>query len=582
MRARIERSARDVAVDVALIDRSLSTFSGGERAAAAALVAVVASPDLLIADEPLSGLDARSAERLAATLRESGATRVIAAHDLSLLGSATAQHLRLDGGRVIATAAVPTTSPDWSTMRCDEGGGAPIVQLFRATAAGRTVGPSSLAVMRGTTTLITGETGSGKSTLLHLVAGTLPLESGERIAAPDLRIRFAPQDSGLLLGARPARALVASSDAARAELFAQRLNVNHLLDASPGRLSDGERRRLAVVVTLAAAPDVLILDEPSGGLDDERVAALCDLLGDRELLGGSAVVIATHDPRLSALSQPDARPLRRVRHPVETGTSAEPTEGGLAALLPAPAARVAESAERLLSPDLGRRLIGTANPLTRLGLALFWFALSIASPATPVAQAAIALPVLVVAWISGVQILATLKLALALTPALAGIVLANLFGGASVEEAVGAGTRLIAFAAGSLVLLRPFEPLRMADAFIEKLRAPFAPTMALLATAARIPTLRDEARERRAIRRLTRRGADPLLLADMFDSVIRAVPQLAIALEVRGVRLPSRQAPPTRRRPSRFGRADLLIVGLSVGGLLVSVVRAVAEAILAA
>jgi energy-coupling factor transport system ATP-binding protein len=436
--------------------------------------------------------------------------------------------------------------------------------------------------MRGTTTLLTGETGSGKSTLLHLVAATLPVEEGERIAAPDLRIRFAPQDPGLLLGARPARALIAPSDAARAEVLAQRLDVTHLIDASPGRLSDGERRRLAIVVTLAAAPDLLLLDEPSGGLDDVRVAALCDLLGDRDLLGTTAVLIATHDPRLSALSRPDARPFRRVRHPEETGSSLELSEGGLAALLPAPAARVAESAERLLSPELGRRLIGTANPLTRLGLALFWFALSIASPATPVAQAAIALPVLVVAWVSGVQILATLRLALALTPALAGIVLANLFGGASVEEAVGAGTRLLAFAAGSLVLLRPFEPLRMADAFIEKLRAPFAPTMALLATAARIPTLRDEARERRAIRRLTRRGADPLLLADMFDSVIRAVPQLAIALEVRGVRLPSRQAPPTRRRPSRFGRADLLIVSLSAGGLLISIARAVAEAILGA
>jgi energy-coupling factor transport system ATP-binding protein len=582
MRSRIERSARDAAVDVALIDRSLTTFSGGERAAAAALVALVASPDLLIADEPLGGLDARSAERLAATLRESGATRVIAAHDLSLLGSATAQHLRLDGGRVVAPTTSSATATPWSEIGSNDGGGAPIVQLVRATAAGRTVGPSSLAVMRGTTTLLTGETGSGKSTLLHLVAGTLALDTGERIAAPDLRIRFAPQDSGLLLGARPARAYIAPSDAARAELLALRLDVAQLLDASPGRLSDGERRRLAIVVTLAAAPDVLVLDEPSGGLDDERVAALCGLLSDRELLGSCAVVIATHDPRLSALSRPDARPLRRVRHPEETGTSVEPTEGGLAALLPKPAARVAESAERLLSPELGRRLIGTANPLTRLGLALFWFALSIASPATPVAQAAIALPVLLVAWVSGVQILATLKLALALTPALAGIVLANLFGGASVEEAVGAGTRLLAFAAGSLVLLRPFEPLRMADAFIEKLRAPFTPTMALLATAARIPTLRDEARERRAIRRLTRRGADPFLLADMFDSVIRAVPQLAIALEVRGVRLPTRETPPTRRRPSRFGRADLLIVSLSVGGLLVTIARAVAEAILAA
>ena len=582
MRSQIERCAREAAVDLALMERSLSTFSGGERAAAAALVALVAAPDLLIADEPLGGLDARSAERLAATLRESGATRVIAAHDLLLLNSATAQHLRLDGGTVVATGALPVTAPAWREMHSAEAGGAPFVQLVRATAAHRTVGPSSLAVMRGTTTLLTGETGSGKSTLLHLVAATLPVEEGERIAAPDLRIRFAPQDPGLLLGARPARALIAPSDAARAEVLAQRLDVTHLIDASPGRLSDGERRRLAIVVTLAAAPDLLLLDEPSGGLDDVRVAALCDLLGDRDLLGTTAVLIATHDPRLGALSRPDARPLRRVRHPEETGTSVELSEGGLAALLPAPAARVAESAERLLSPELGRRLIGTANPLTRLGLALFWFALSIASPATPVAQAAIALPVLVVAWVSGVQILATLRLALALTPALAGIVLANLFGGASVEEAVGAGTRLLAFAAGSLVLLRPFEPLRMADAFIEKLRAPFAPTMALLATAARIPTLRDEARERRAIRRLTRRGADPLLLADMFDSVIRAVPQLAIALEVRGVRLPSRQAPPTRRRPSRFGRADLLIVSLSAGGLLISIARAVAEAILGA
>ena len=582
MRSRIERFARDAAVDVALMDRSLSTFSGGERAAAAALVALVASPDLLIADEPLGGLDARSAERLALTLRESGATRVIAAHDLSLLDSATAQQLRLDSGRVVAPTTSSATATTWSAIGSNGGGGAPIVQLLRATAADRAVGPCSLAVMRGTTTLLTGDTGSGKSTLLHLVAGTLPLDTGERLAQPDLQIRFAPQDSGLLLGARPARAHISPSDAGRAEEIAQRLDVAHLLDAPPGRLSDGERRRLAIVVTIAAAPDVLILDEPSGGLDDARVVALCTLLSDRELLGTSALLIATHDPRLSALSRPDARPLRRVRHPEETGTSVEAVAGGLAALLPAPAARVAESAERLLSPELGRRLIGTANPLTRLGLALFWFALSIASPTTPVAQAAIALPVLVVAWISGVQILATLKLAIALTPALAGIVLANLFGGASVEEAVGAGTRLLAFAAGSLVLLRPFEPLRMADAFIEKLRVPFAPTMALLATAARIPTLRDEARERRAIRRLTRRGADPLLLADLFDSVIRAVPQLAIALEVRGVRLPTRQSPPTRRRPSRFGRADMLIVSLSAGGLLVSVARAVVEVILGA
>ena len=157
------------------------------------------------------------------------------------------------------------------------------------------------------------------------------------------------------------------------------------------------------------------------------------------------------------------------------------------------------------------------------------------------------------------------------------MVIANLIGGASPEAAFGAGLRLVAFAAGSLVLLRPFEPLRLADGALQHLRAPFAPTLTLLASAATLPTLMREARERRAIRRLSHRGSDPLLLADLFDAAIRAVPRLAIALEVRGVRLPSRARPASASRPSTFGRADLLIVLLSAGGLLVSVARAVIE-----
>ena len=599
MRAQIETGARAAALDVALLERDLATLSGGERTSASALVALVAAPALLVADEPLGGLDERRAGQLAATLRDNAATRVIAAHDLSQLSTANAQHLALVDGRAAAAGATAAPEPamtaghpmshgagagvEGGQHRVDMAGAPqPIVQLVRAAAAGREIGPASLAVLRGVTTLVSGDTGSGKSTLLALVAGTLECAAGERIVAPDLQIRLAPQDPGLLLGARPARALIAPRDVTRAEAIAERLGVAALLDRTPGGLSDGERRRLAVVVALAPLPDLVLLDEPSGGLDDRRTAALCELLADPALLGESAVVIATHDPRLAALEVAGARPTRRLHHPVETVASFEPGEVHRGPMLPAPAARVAESAERLLSPELGRRLIGTANPLTRLGLALFWYLLSIASPATPVAQVAIAVPVLVVAWASGVQVLATLRLAAALTPALVGIALANLIGGATIDEAIGASTRLLAFAAGSLVLLRPFEPLRMADALIERLRAPFAPTMALLATAARIPTLREEARERRAIRRLARRGADPLLLVDLFDAVIRAAPSLAIALEVRGVRLPTRQRPPTRRRASRFGRADFLIVLLSVGGLLVTVVRAVAEAILAA
>jgi hypothetical protein len=305
----------------------------------------------------------------------------------------------------------------------------------------------------------------------------------------------------------------------------------------------------------------LLVDEPTLGLDDASAARVMTLLVD-QARAGCSLLVATHDERAARSVPPDL--LRTVHHP--TGTTG--VVGG---------GRGVQFASELLSPAPVKRLIGVSNPLTRFGLALFWFALSVISPATAVAQGAIALPALIVAWSSGVQFLATLRLALALAPAIAGMVIANLIGGASPEAAFGAGLRLVAFAAGSLVLLRPFEPMRLADGALQHLRAPFAPTLTLLASAATLPTLMREAKERRAIRRLSHRGSDPLLLADLFDAAIRAVPRLAIALEVRGVRLPSRARPASASRPSTFGRADLLIVLLSAGGLLVSVARAVIE-----
>jgi energy-coupling factor transport system ATP-binding protein len=351
----------------------------------------------------------------------------------------------------------------------------------------------------------------------------------------------------------------------RAAEVAAALNVADLLDRSAARCSDGERRRLGLVVTAAAEPDLLIVDEPTLGLDDEAAARVSALLANLAARG-VALLVATHDARLQM------RHARVLQHPEGTARAEESIEQPLAE-------RGVELARELLTPAPVKRLLGVSNPLTRFGLAVFWFLLSLISPATALAQGAVALPALIVAWSSGVQLISTLRLAAALVPAIFGMVLANLLGGATPEAAFGAGVRLVAFAAGSLVLLRPFEPLRLADAAMQHLRAPFAPTLTLLTSAATLPPLMSEARERRAIRRLAKRGVDPFLLADLFDAAIRAVPRLATALEVRAVRLPSRLQPATALRPSRFGRADLLLILLSAGGLLFSVARVVVEAI---
>jgi energy-coupling factor transporter ATP-binding protein EcfA2 len=418
----------------------------------------------------------------------------------------------------------------------------------------------------GGLTLLRGETGSGKSTLLALAAGLIPRDGGERHVGRQV-VRYVPQDPGLLLGARSLAQMLAPGDVARAEAFARDLGVADLMSRPASRCSDGERRRLALVLTASQSPTALLVDEPTLGLDDASAARVMTLLVS-QARAGCSLLVATHDERAARAVPPDL--LRTVHHP--TGTI-----GAVGGGEPSVIGRGVQLASELLSPAPVKRLIGVSNPLTRFGLALFWFVLSVISPATAVAQGAIALPALIVAWSSGVQFLATLRLALALAPAIAGMVIANLIGGASPEAAFGAGLRLVAFAAGSLVLLRPFEPLRLADGALQHLRAPFAPTLTLLASAATLPTLMREARERRAIRRLSHRGSDPLLLADLFDAAIRAVPRLAIALEVRGVRLPSRARPASASRPSTFGRADLLIVLLSAGGLLVSVARAVIE-----
>ncbi|MBM7051512.1 ABC transporter ATP-binding protein [Rothia sp. ZJ1223] len=81
---------------------------------------------------------------------------------------------------------------------------------------------------------------------------------------------------------------------ATVDALLQRLRLSHLAEANPFTLSGGEKRRLSVATALAAAPRVLILDEPTFGQDARTWAQLLELI--RELLAtGVAVVSVTHD-----------------------------------------------------------------------------------------------------------------------------------------------------------------------------------------------------------------------------------------------------------------------------------------------
>ncbi|MET7802105.1 ABC transporter ATP-binding protein [Streptomyces decoyicus] len=229
---------------------------------------------------------------------------------------------------------------------------------------------TGLSLRTGRITALTGPSGSGKTTLLRALIGDLPSEAqvtsgsvevlGQDVftLAPDAlralrrhRIAYVGQDPGSALNPRMTAgqliAEVATDPApqAVAALMTECRLPAGLAHHRPGALSGGQQRRLALARALARHPDVLLLDEPTAGLDsalrDEIVALLRRLATDR----GIAVILACHDPqvveacadtvitlRAPAHAAPGA-PVRRTGRSRTPGPPAAPDDGLRAARL---------------------------------------------------------------------------------------------------------------------------------------------------------------------------------------------------------------------------------------------------------
>jgi ABC transport system ATP-binding/permease protein len=157
----------------------------------------------------------------------------------------------------------------------------------------------SLGVSAGDRIGVVGRNGAGKSTLLALLAGTAVPDTGRVARAAGLRLGYLPQQDQLagtvgqiVFGDRSRAAGLAPWEAdPRVRAIVAELLPGIDLRAPAGRLSGGERRRIALAALLAAEPDVLLLDEPTNHLDIEAIDWLGRHLRDR----GSAVIVVSHD-----------------------------------------------------------------------------------------------------------------------------------------------------------------------------------------------------------------------------------------------------------------------------------------------
>jgi energy-coupling factor transporter ATP-binding protein EcfA2 len=171
-------------------------------------------------------------------------------------------------------------------------------------------------VRDGEVVAIMGRNGSGKSTLLSQLAGVFPPTSGTvDVSGADpstlapralvARVGLVPQDAGVLLYSDSVAAECASAD--RDTGLPPGTTAGVLERVLPGLdelrhprdLSEGQRLALALAVVLAPAPPLLLLDEPTRGLDYLGKARLVRLLSELAV-GGHAVVMATHDVELVA------------------------------------------------------------------------------------------------------------------------------------------------------------------------------------------------------------------------------------------------------------------------------------------
>ncbi|MEU2250320.1 ATP-binding cassette domain-containing protein [Streptomyces sp. NPDC019224] len=212
-------------------------------------------------------------------------------------------------GRAPQEAPVPESVPEGTAAARVERLG---VRRGRVEALRRV----SLTVGAGETLALMGRNGAGKSTLLGALVGMVEPTSGTVLTggrAPHRtppremvrRVGLVPQEPRDLLYADTVAAECAAADAdAGAEPGSCRALVSELLpgvadDTHPRDLSEGQRLALALALVLTARPPLLLLDEPTRGLDYAAKARLVGVL--RALAAeGHAIVLATHDVELAA------------------------------------------------------------------------------------------------------------------------------------------------------------------------------------------------------------------------------------------------------------------------------------------
>lgn len=361
MRKRVEETL-DLMGIADLRRRALTELSGGQQQRVAIAAVLAAQPRVVVLDEPTSALDPTAAQDVLASIttlvHEVGLTVVLAEHRIERVMHAADQVLWLpgDGSAVLGDPAevfarcdvVPPLSAlaremDWPevptsvrdarrrvrreqvTLRAPEAEGpstvvaGPVVartdKLRVSYGEVLAVDDITLALHPGTVTALMGRNGSGKSSLLWALQGALDCSGLVEVDGIDPRrvaparareaVSLVPQTAADLLYLPTVAQECAQADRETGSPAGTTAGLLDELGACldperhPRDLSEGQRLALVLAIQLVARPTVVLLDEPTRGLDYRMKEELTQILA-RLAAQGSCIVVSTHDVEFAA------------------------------------------------------------------------------------------------------------------------------------------------------------------------------------------------------------------------------------------------------------------------------------------
>ncbi|CAN2203912.1 COG1123 ATPase components of various ABC-type transport systems, contain duplicated ATPase [Candidatus Nanopelagicaceae bacterium] len=360
MRKRIEEVLDLLSLN-AVRDRSIRTLSGGEQQRVAIAAALVMHPKVLVLDEPTSALDPIAAEEVLSVLHrlvhDLSVTVIIAEHrlerviqfvdriiliegdgetsigsadeilqkadlvppiirlaralNLSEIGRSVREVRRLTSDVREKIHPAPVTAPNSKHTVIDVDS---VVVAYEKKDALKKV---SASIKAGEIVALMGRNGAGKSSLLETIVGVASPQSGSvtvngvnptSLQGRNRRtaIGYVPQEPSDLLYLQSVRQECESADRENEiEIgstfqFLNRLVPNISGDTHPHDLSEGQRLALVLSIVLSGNPRVLILDEPTRGLDYQAKALFSLALQEFATKFDSPVLLATHDVELVA------------------------------------------------------------------------------------------------------------------------------------------------------------------------------------------------------------------------------------------------------------------------------------------